>query len=110
MVLGRTRIAALVQTTARRDIHLAAENRIQSARARMVVKDHRREHVAVLGDRQRRHLQRDRLIEHLVDAASAVEQRELGVEVQVNEFSRQAPVPVHHHSHSIVDGGFDEMS
>ena len=52
---------------------------------RVVVKDHRREHVAVLGDRQRRHPQLDRLIEQLLDAAGAVEQRVLGVQVEMDE-------------------------
>ena len=69
--------------------------------ARVVVEDDRREHVAVLGDRERRHLQLDRFVEQLVDAAGAVEERELGVQVEVDEVR---------HSHSIVDGGFDEMS
>jgi hypothetical protein len=39
----------------------------------------------VLGHGNRRHLQRYRLIEQLVDAARAVEQRELGVKVKVDE-------------------------
>jgi hypothetical protein len=41
---------------------------------RVIVEHHRREHVPVLGDRDRGHLHPDRLIEHLVDAAGAVEQ------------------------------------
>jgi hypothetical protein len=49
------------------------------------VEDHRREHVAVLGDRQRRHLELLGLIEQLVDAAGAIQQRELRVEVQMDE-------------------------
>jgi hypothetical protein len=82
----------------------------------------------VLGDRDRRHLQPDSLIEDLVDPARAVEQRELGVEVEVNELSHDlgtrspqsaqsylvfaglAAFAFHPYSHSIVDGGFDEMS
>ena len=52
----------------------------------MIVKDHRREQVAVLGDGERRHLQLHRLIEQLVDPAGTVEQRELGVQVKVGEF------------------------
>jgi hypothetical protein len=51
----------------------------------MVVKDHRREHVAVLGDRERRHLQHHRFVEELVNAARAVQQRELGVQMEMNE-------------------------
>ena len=68
-------------------IHLATENRIQAALPGVVVKDDRREHVPVLGDRDRRHLQLDGLVEHLVDPARAVEQRKLGVQVEVNELS-----------------------
>jgi hypothetical protein len=92
----------LVEPAALRDVDLAAKNRLDAALARVVVKDDRREHVAVLGDRQRRHLELDRFVQQLVDPAGAVEKRKLGVKVKVNEFSA--------HSHSIVDGGFDEMS
>ena len=38
-----------------------------------------------------------------VDAAGAVEQRELGMEVKMDELGR-------HYSHSMVEGGFEEMS
>ena len=85
MVLRLAGHAALVAPIAGRDIDLAPEDRVQPAGPRVVVEDHRREHVAVLGDGDRRHLQRDRLIEQFVDPARAVEQRELGVEVKVNE-------------------------
>ena len=87
-VIGRfARRAALRAPIARRDVDLAAEDRIDPALARLVVKDHRREHVAVLGDRHRRHLQLDRLVEQLLDPARAVEQRILGVQVEVDELS-----------------------
>ncbi len=76
---------ALVEPAALRDVDLAAENRLQSAVARVIVEDDRREHVAVLGDGERRHLQLDRLVEQLVDAAGAVEQRELGVQMKMDE-------------------------
>ena len=102
----------LVEPAARRDVDLAAEDRLQPALARVVVEHHRREHVAVLGHGERRHLQLDRFVQQLVDAAGAVEQRELGVEVKMNELVmtdlRSCSLP--DHSHSIVDGGFDEMS
>ena len=97
--------AALVAAIAGRDVDLAAEDRLDAALARRVVKDDRREHVAVLGDGERRHLELLRLIEQLVDAAGAVEQRELGVQVKVDEVMHIA-----HHSHSIVEGGFELMS
>jgi hypothetical protein len=49
------------------------------------MKDDRRKHVAVLGDGERGHLQPRGLVEQLVDAARAVEQRKLGVTMKVNE-------------------------
>ena len=79
--------AALGQAAAGRHVDLAPEDRLHAALARVIVKDHRREHVPVLGHGHRRHLERGRLIEHLVDAAGAVEQRILGVQVQVDELS-----------------------
>jgi hypothetical protein len=39
----------------------------------------------VFGDGDRRHLERDCLIEQLVDPARAVEQRKFGVEMKVDE-------------------------
>ena len=50
--------AALREPAARRDVDLAAENRLDPARTRVIVKDDGREEVAVLGDRHRRHLLR----------------------------------------------------
>ena len=77
--------AALRQPAAGRDIDLAAENRLHPTLLGVVVEDHRREHVAVLGDGQRRHLQPGRLVQQFVDPARAVEQRKLGVKMKVNE-------------------------
>ena len=57
----------------------------------------------MLGDRRRRHPELHDLVEQLLDAARAVEQRELGMQVQVDEVRR-------HYSHSIVEGGFELMS
>ena len=85
VVRGLAGRAALVAAIARCDVDLAAENRIDAALPRRIVKHDGREHVAVLGDGQRRHLELLRLIEQLVDAARTIEQRELGVEVQVDE-------------------------
>ena len=79
---GRTALRAPI---ARRDVDLAAENRVDAPLARLVVKDDRREHVAVLGDRERRHLQLDRAVEQLLDAAGAVEERVLRVQMQMDE-------------------------
>jgi hypothetical protein len=40
----------------------------------VIVKDHRREHVAVLGHGERRHLQLHRFVQQLIDPARAVEE------------------------------------
>ena len=93
--------ARLLEAAPLRDIDLAPKNRLQAAIARVIVEGDGRKHVAVLGDRERRHLQLDGFVEQFVDAACAIEQRELGVEMEVDEFA---------HSHSMVEGGFDEMS
>ena len=69
----------LVEAAPLRDVDLAAENRLQSAIARVVVEDDRRKQVAVLRHRERRHLQLDGFIQQLVDAARAIEEREFGV-------------------------------
>ena len=68
---------ALLVAAAGRDVHLAPEDRLHAARARVVVEHDRGEHVAVLGHRNGRHLQLLHLIQQLVDPARAVEQREL---------------------------------
>ena len=86
VVGGLARRAALRPPVPGRDVDLAAEDRIDPALARLVVEHDRREHVAVLGDRRRRHLQLDALVEQLLDPAGAVEQREFGVQVEMDEF------------------------
>ena len=58
------------------------------------------------------------LLDQFLDAARAVEQRELRVQVQVNELghglgvslSGLRPRRIRPYSHSIVDGGFELMS
>jgi outer membrane protein assembly factor BamB len=49
------------------------------------MKDDRRKHVAVLGHRKSRHLQPGGLVQELINAARAVEQRKLGVTMKMNE-------------------------
>jgi formate C-acetyltransferase len=78
-------VSAFGPPVARRHVDLATQNRPHAPRTRMVVEDDRREHVPVLGDGDRRHVQLRRLVQHLVDAAGAVEERKLGVKMQVNE-------------------------
>jgi hypothetical protein len=90
VVGGLARRAALVAAVARGHVDLAAQDRVDAALARRVVEHHRREHVAVFGDGQRRHAHLLRLVEQLVDAACAVEQRELGVQVQMDELGHRA--------------------
>ena len=129
MIRGFARRAALRAAVAGRDVHLAAEDRLDAALSRLVVEGDRREHVAVLGDGQRRHLQLDRAVEQLLDPARAVEQRVLRVQMQVDEvvivticLLTGCPTAHHNHrsnpprnlphfySHSIVAGGFELMS
>ena len=102
VVGGFAGLPGSVVAGARRDVDLAPENRRHAALARLVVKRDRRKQVAVLGDGDRRHLQLRHPVEQFADAAGAVEQRKLGVQMQVDEFV--------HHSHSIVAGGFELMS
>ncbi len=85
VVGGFPRRPALRAPVTRSHIDFAAENRVDATLARLVVKDDRREHVAVLGDRHRRHLQLDRFVEQLLDPAGAVEQRVFRVQVQMDE-------------------------
>jgi hypothetical protein len=49
------------------------------------VKHDRRKHVAVLGDRRRRHLQLHHAVEQLLDPARAVEERVLAVQMEMDE-------------------------
>ena len=86
-VIGLGLRAALLEAAPLSDVDLAPQDRLESSLTRVIVKDHRREHVAVLGDGERRHLQLHRFIEQLVDAAGTVEQRELGVKMKVGKFS-----------------------
>ena len=77
--------AALGAAIARGDVHLAPQDRIEPALARLVVEDDGREHVAMLGDRRGRHPELDTLVQQLLDAAGAVEQGIFGVQMQVDE-------------------------
>src|SRR5258705_9049019 len=87
MVGGLAGRAAFRAPVARGDVYLAAQDRIDPALARLVVEDDRREHVAMLGDGHRRHLQFDRPVEQLFDPAGAVEERILGMEVKMDEIA-----------------------
>jgi len=77
--------ARLLESASLGDVDLAPEDRLQPAVTRVVVEHDRREHVAVLGDRKRRHLEPHRFVEQLVDPARAIQQRELRMKVKVDE-------------------------
>ena len=85
MVLRLAGIAAFGVTASWRDIDLTAENRVQSASSRVVMKNHRREQIPVFRYRDCRHLQPNRLIQQFIDSAGAVEERVFGMEVKVGE-------------------------
>src|SRR5688500_795437 len=77
--------SALLEPAAGRDVDFAPEDRLEPAIARVVVEDDRREQVAMLGHRERRHLEPDRLVQQLVDPARAVEERELGMNMEMDK-------------------------
>ncbi len=95
-----------VEARARRDVHLAAEDRLHARVARLLVELDGAEEIAVVGHRDRRHAQGLGAREERLVLDRAVEQRELRVEMQVGEGSRHPRA----YSHSIVAGGFDETS
>jgi hypothetical protein len=77
--------ARLVETRAVRDVHLAADDRLDAHRLHRVVELDRPEHVAVIGDRARRHPELRDFLRELVGTAGAVEERIFCVEMEVNE-------------------------
>ena len=68
-----------------RDVHLAADDRLHSLLARSLVEVDRTREGAVVRERDRRHLEPRRLVDERGDPARPVEDRELGVDVEVNE-------------------------
>ena len=82
---------ALGEPAARRDVHLAPEDRLDAPLPRLVVKDDRREQVPVLGHRERRHLEPLGLGQQLADPARPVQQRVLRVQVEVDELGHATP-------------------
>jgi hypothetical protein len=75
----------LVAPIAGRDVHLAADDRLHPGRHRRLVELHRAEHVAVVGHRDRRHAEGLHAGDEVGDLIRAVQQRILGVEVEVGE-------------------------
>ena len=72
--------------TAGRDVHLAADDRLDILGAGRAVKVDRPEHRPVVGDRKRTKTHLARLVDQAIHAARPIEKGKLGVAMQVNEF------------------------
>ena len=70
------------------DVHLAADDRLHALLVRVLVEVDRPRERAVVGERDRRHLEPGRLVHERRDPARPVENRVLGVDVEVDERSR----------------------
>src|SRR5947208_2877559 len=90
------------------DVELAAEDRLDASLLRREIEVDRPEEVAVVRQRDRGQAQILRLLDELLELRGAVEEAVLGVDVEVNELAVLHREPAH--SHSMVDGGFEEMS
>ncbi len=71
-----------------RDVHLAADDRLHALLAGLAVQLHGAGQRAVVGERDRRHLEPLRLLDERRDPARPVEDRVLGVNVEVDEGRR----------------------
>ena len=100
----------------RGDVELAAENRLDARLLRRLVEVDRAEEVPVVGERERGKVQVLRLLDEPLELGGAVEETVLRMDVEVDEVAMlHAPgstgsPPTALYSHSIVDGGFDEIS
>ena len=81
----------LLEARARGDVDLAAEDRLHAGVARLLVELDGAEEVAVVGHRDRRHAERLGAREERLVLDRAVEERVLGVEVQVGERVAASP-------------------
>ena len=68
-----------------RDVHFAADHRMDAVLLGLVVKLHRAEQVAVVGHSDRGHLLLLHLLHQLRDLAGSIEQRVVGMAMQMNE-------------------------
>src|SRR5262249_33249372 len=84
--------ARLLEPALRRDVHLAADDRLDALARRLLRELDRAEHVPVVGDRTRRHPGLRDAREQLLYLVRAVEQRVLRVEMQVDEGHRPGPL------------------
>src|SRR5262249_14575823 len=101
-------LGAAVLPASRRDVELAAEDRLDAGLLRGVVEIDRAEEVAVIRERDGRELQLLGLVDQLLELGGAIEQAVLRMHVQVDAFAVLHRAPGY--SHSIVEGGLDEMS
>src|SRR5882672_2971672 len=85
--------SGLLEPALRRDVHLAADDRLHAVAPRLLRELDRAEHVAVVRDRARRHAGGLHARHELLDLVGAVEQRELRVQMQVDEGHRPEPLP-----------------
>jgi hypothetical protein len=67
--------AILNPPIARRDVDFAPQDWIDSSLSSLIVEGDRREHVSVLGNRERGHLEPHGAVEQFLDATRAIEQR-----------------------------------
>src|SRR5262245_28478614 len=72
------------------NVELAADNRLDSLRQGLVVKVSRAENVAVIGYGNCRHVERFDALHQLLDVAGAIQQRVIGMQVEMNEIGSLA--------------------
>ena len=101
-------LALTVEARATGEVGLAADDRLHAVRAGLLVELDGPEEVAMIGLGDRRHVRRFSAFEERVVLDRAVEERVLGVEVEMNEGLRHRLAL--RYSHSIVAGGLLEMS
>ena len=82
------RVALRLRAPVVRDVHLAADDRLDARLAGLTMELDRAGQRAVVGERDRRHLEPRRLLDESRDPARPVEDRVLGVDVQVDERRR----------------------
>ena len=112
----RALVAAILRATllARpgRDVELAADDGLDAGFRRRLVEVDRAEEIAVVGERDGRELEVLGLLDEFLELRGAVEEAVLGMDVQMDEVAvlDRTLLLEADHSHSIVDGGFVEMS
>ena len=82
---GITDPSHLFAPVARGDIKLTAEDRLQPGLARPAVEFDDAVHLAVVGDRHRRHVEGLRLLHEAIDEDHSVQQAVLCMDVEVNK-------------------------